>query len=909
MHCFFLFGRAKIQNPQTISVPKIVVNQTLQPVAIKRGILYVNGKQRYFVSGEYPYYRDQREQWTDRLEKMKLAGINMITCWVPWRHHVLSHSNEGTQKFDFTGETQANRDLRGFLTRIQQLHLFVTLKLGPFCEANLDYGGLPDFICPTENNHITPYRNHLFLNKRRESSINRWPPITGKPLPSPNDPEFKRFTTEFFQAIRDQILDANIYPQGPIMTLHILNQGFFTTGNWGFPYAADYSILNMQKFRTYLKSRYRTEAIYNHIHNTTVTSFQEIHPPTLYRGNQAYHDIRDFQNVIDWMDYRVINYAQWINEMKCALKVDPMPPILTTFSAPCNFGIGLDVWYAWVNFEKLHHLTGIHYAYSNWMEPLSHQNANYARYGALCSRAPGFNMEENWGFAKIFDKKHRYATTNIYQTLLACAYGSTGYNINAAVSTDFFTHYPSNSLDTRSDIPYPSHAPITADGKLTTKYYMMAGLNKFFGRYYGKDFLASHEECLFGLGYYAPYAGLAAFAGHDPKVWKKIQFHGKPVFGQDAFIEFFKALRHMKLGFEIINLEYPQFMQQMPTAQESGISTENSLKFRSKFLIFVSTEVLGKQVQKTLVEYVAQGGILCLFGEMPQYDENFQPCQILQEAFPQFNNQRIIQKKCINEKVCYTSNDQGGFFLFRKGNPLESPRGVLYYTLDFIIRTFFMPLQLRISNNRVFHGKILPYATYQRLLGLDGFIPQLKRNSLKTFNLLLRFLQQKGIHREVEITLRTDYLFRRKIEVFVYTHPQYDQQFIFLFSKQTNWTLPVTVHLYYPERKISLRIKTKILGRTAQLLRIVEGKLTGIVYIGFNPITHAKKALEISINKYQYSTDHPMDLILLTQDQQGEIYLGNTAFKGTSQIHGFTTTPLEVQASHKYYPFNKTPKK
>ena len=48
---------------------------------------YLNGRPFRILSGSFHYFRTQPAQWGDRLERMKAAGLNTLTTYVPWNLH------------------------------------------------------------------------------------------------------------------------------------------------------------------------------------------------------------------------------------------------------------------------------------------------------------------------------------------------------------------------------------------------------------------------------------------------------------------------------------------------------------------------------------------------------------------------------------------------------------------------------------------------------------------------------------------------------------------------------------------------------------------------------------------------------------------------------------------------------
>ena len=48
---------------------------------------YLNGRPFRIISGSFHYFRTQPAQWGDRLERMKAAGLNTVTTYIPWNLH------------------------------------------------------------------------------------------------------------------------------------------------------------------------------------------------------------------------------------------------------------------------------------------------------------------------------------------------------------------------------------------------------------------------------------------------------------------------------------------------------------------------------------------------------------------------------------------------------------------------------------------------------------------------------------------------------------------------------------------------------------------------------------------------------------------------------------------------------
>ncbi|HEX7641932.1 MAG TPA: beta-galactosidase [Burkholderiaceae bacterium] len=89
------------------------------------------------VMGEFHYSRSPASNWLAELQKMKSAGVDVVSSYVIWSHH---EPQEGS--FDW----KENRDLRRFVQLADKAGLKVVLRIGPWAHAEVRYGGMPDWV-------------------------------------------------------------------------------------------------------------------------------------------------------------------------------------------------------------------------------------------------------------------------------------------------------------------------------------------------------------------------------------------------------------------------------------------------------------------------------------------------------------------------------------------------------------------------------------------------------------------------------------------------------------------------------------------------------------------------------------------------------------------------------------------
>lgn len=111
------------------------------------------------VMGEFHYSRVNPEYWKDVLLKMKSSGINIVATYCLWNLH---------EEFEGELSWKGHLDVRRFVELCKELGLKVHLRLGPYCNAEIRNGGLPDWI--VNNKSLEPRSNDpLYL-----AHVKRW---------------------------------------------------------------------------------------------------------------------------------------------------------------------------------------------------------------------------------------------------------------------------------------------------------------------------------------------------------------------------------------------------------------------------------------------------------------------------------------------------------------------------------------------------------------------------------------------------------------------------------------------------------------------------------------------------------------------------------------------------------------
>jgi len=100
------------------------------------------------LCGEVHYFRVPSSLWMDRLLKLKRAGANCVSTYVPWNWHM---PREGMVVFhdgysEWHVPSYFSRDLKRYLEAAGRLGLRVVLRPGPYICSEWDSGGHPNWV-------------------------------------------------------------------------------------------------------------------------------------------------------------------------------------------------------------------------------------------------------------------------------------------------------------------------------------------------------------------------------------------------------------------------------------------------------------------------------------------------------------------------------------------------------------------------------------------------------------------------------------------------------------------------------------------------------------------------------------------------------------------------------------------
>lgn len=162
----------------------------------------LDGQDRYFLSGEFHYFRVPQADWRRRMRLFREAGGVCLATYVPWLIH---EPQEGTILFDDV----PCRSLTAFLEAAREEGLQVVLRPGPYSYSELLNSGMPSWL-------VDNYDCLMAKNIRGET----FHPDTISYL----HPLFLEKVRPFFRAFAERVRPFMAQNGGPVVMLQVDNE-------------------------------------------------------------------------------------------------------------------------------------------------------------------------------------------------------------------------------------------------------------------------------------------------------------------------------------------------------------------------------------------------------------------------------------------------------------------------------------------------------------------------------------------------------------------------------------------------------------------------------------------------------------------------------------------------------------
>jgi len=404
--------------------------------------------------GEIQYFRLEPRYWRPILQRFRDAGLQGATTYVPWSSHLVGppDAKNPAGVLDFEGRTSPERNLLQFLDLVAEMGLELNFRCGPFCCAEMVYGGYPSWLVMGDPAMMVwDYQNRTtqgyWIGKREGSQ------------PSYLHPDYLDWC-EKWNAEVDQIIHPRLKSQGGFISMINLDNEVSYIVQDGF-LSSDYNPVNVRPggfYHEFLTEKYGSAAALPYPQK--FACIEDVPAP------RAVPDAvrEDFAYYADWSEFktwamsryiarlREMHEANGVSEVLFMTNFNPhrpegVPTRMPDFEAACgvhgtagyDFYRGTFMSYSgyqsMARVLKLMNAT-LRYTWSpefmsgTWNKVLpSRVSDDHMRFMALCALAHGckalswfmFHDRDCWGDAPVSEHGHARPSLAVLQEIKALA--------------------------------------------------------------------------------------------------------------------------------------------------------------------------------------------------------------------------------------------------------------------------------------------------------------------------------------------------------------------------------------------------------------------------------------------------------------------------------------------------------
>lgn len=566
-------------------------------VELKDKQIFIDGKPKLILAGEIHYFRLAKEDWQDRIDKLKAAGFNTVATYIPWICHEM---NRG--EFDLDGHTRPELDVEGFIELCAQNDLYFIARPGPFIMAEMKNEGIPSWVI-RDYPEIKPLS---WDGVRVECNTVDY-----------SNPDFLRCAKNWYAQIMP-LLGKHLQPNGGnIIGVQLDNEiGMLS---W-CANAPDLTETVLDKFEAYLAQTYDGEQL-------ALRYPFDIHERSVFRKSvqspEETYVLELKKDLGHFMRQRFSDYVDTLRRYAVEFGIKDVPYLINIHGTAGGRGLtymigvsqlykaytqsdeyfpGSDIYLGALtmdNFQDLYLLNG-------YMEAVNRKNQPLASFEFECGDA-------NYG--ETFGSRTDVSGAD-FKARMCVAQG------NKALNCYLFcggVNYKDSSFDDgncRIACTGERHgfaAPVSPEGELNYTYDRMARAMKILGA--SGDKLASMWEERDGLAMgFIPDYYMTEYCYPKSEKEKNIQDNLIRYRGQDGFERFARTLLLDNFRFSAVNI------------QDSLLNC----KYTPVLAVF-SASYMDNAVQKKLADYVREGGRLVLYGAVPSMDMEGNPCTVLKD--------------------------------------------------------------------------------------------------------------------------------------------------------------------------------------------------------------------------------------------------------------------------------------
>jgi len=568
-------------------------------VELKDRCILIDGKPQYNV-GEIHYFRLQRDEWQDRINKLKQAGCNAVSSYIPWLCH---EPVDGM--IDFDGRTLPQLDIGGFIDLCRENNLYFIARPGPFVMAELKNEGIPFWvyqkhpeIIPTSwDNKVVPTKTVDYLAPTFLDEVKKW-----------------------YGAVMGQVISPRLQSNGGnIIAVQLDNEIGMLSWVSNSPDLTDNVIIDFSRWlrRTYeskvLSSRYPFSI------DNVAECVKRFRTPDESYGPQLLHDLGYYMRD---------RFARYVSELRSYAEeygISGVPFVINVHGTGGGRGFGFPI--------------GISQLYRSYTQSPNYLPGSDIYIGDLTMNnfqdlyiinsymtsvnttdQPITSMEFEAGDGNYGDTYGgRYDPSSIdLKTRMCIAQGNRLLNYYLfAGGINYVLEPKPDDGNNRIAITGERHgfaAPISPEGKLNYTYPRTARIIKTMMALSEKLSTMKEEHDNLALAFIPDYF-MTEYCHPTNRRMREIVENLTHHRAYESWEILVRALLLLNYRFGAIDI------------QDSDIDPSTT-----HALIVPSALYMDKQIQEKLVDYAKKGGNLLIYGQIPQFDMEANRCTILSEA-------------------------------------------------------------------------------------------------------------------------------------------------------------------------------------------------------------------------------------------------------------------------------------
>ena len=567
-------------------------------VTVQNKQILIDGKPVIIRAGEIHYYRLERSEWQDRIDKLKKAGMNTVASYIPWLCH-----EEKRGEFDLDGHGRENLDIAGFIDLCAQNGLYFIARPGPFIMAEMKNEGIPFWVARTYPETVPVCWDGN--------------PATTGTLDYRN-PDFLRCTHDWYAQIMPLLSQRLQHKGGNVIAVQLDNEIGMLSWVSNCP---DLTGNVLADFRAYLLEKYDPAQL------TRRYGLDFADPEAFAQGIRSPRESYALELKQDLGYYMRRRFAAYLEELKTYAQefgVSEVPFLVNIHGTGAGriYGLPIGISQLFEGYTQSGDYLAGSDIYLNDMDVVCFQDLyliNAYMEAMNPEHQPTASFEFECGdsdYGECLAARKDVSTTD-FRTRMCVAQGNKAFNCYLFAGGRNYMLDNENDGNGRIAITGQRHgfaAPVGPEGKLNYTYPRLQEVMQLLAA--NEDKLAVMQEQRDDLALaFIPDYYMTEYCYPGSAKERALQRNLEQFRGNDGIERVARTLLLNHFRFSAIDV------------QNKPISPD-----RVKTLVVFTAAYLSAPIQQKLVDFAKTGGSLLLYGMMPTMDMEGNPCTLLKDA-------------------------------------------------------------------------------------------------------------------------------------------------------------------------------------------------------------------------------------------------------------------------------------